>query len=291
MVSDIRTQAIKLHDRFTHEGLPRREFMAEMTRLAGGVAAASALVGSIAACSKSQPLVAGADRRLKAGTIDLLGTGGQPIYQAYAAEPNAGARATVLVIHENRGLNEHIRDVARRLALAGFYAVAPDLLSPSGGTPADEDQARDAIAKLDLAAATAAGVAMLNSLARREGGNGKVGAVGFCWGGAYVNRLAVAAGRSLAAGVAYYGPAPDPVEAAKVDAPLLLHYAGLDARVNSSGAPWVAALKAAGKTVESYTYPNVNHAFNNDTSAERYDKAAADLAWKRTLRAFREHLA
>ena len=143
----------------------------------------------------------------------------------------------MIVIHENRGLNAHTSDVARRLALAGFHAVAPDFLSPSGGTPANEDAARDAIGKLDLGAATAAGVAMLDELARRPSGSGKVGAVGFCWGGAYVNRLAVAAGDKLDAGVVYYGTAPDPAEAARVTAPLLIHLAGLDARVNADRLP------------------------------------------------------
>ena len=193
------------------------------------------------------------------------------------------------MIHENRGLNEHIRDIARRLALAGFRAVAPDMLSPSGGTPANEDAAREAIGKLDLARANAAGVAMVRALARTSR-HGKVGAIGFCWGGAFVDRLAVAAGTSLAAGVSYYGPAPNPSEAVKVQAPLLLHYAGLDTRVAETAGPWVAALKAAHKKVEAFTYPNVDHAFNNDTSAERYNKAAADLAWTRTLAFFKRYL-
>ena len=195
----------------------------------------------------------------------------------------------MLVIHENRGLNEHTRDVARRLALAGFRAVAPDFLSPVGGTPADEDAARDAIGKLDLGQATAAGVAMLRALGRSSRG-GKVGAVGFCWGGAYVNRLAVAAGDALDAGVVYYGPAPDPGEAAKVQAPLMIHLAGLDERVAQTEFPWITALRAAGKRVTYFDYEGVNHAFNNDTSAERYDKAAADLAWQRTLRFFARQL-
>jgi carboxymethylenebutenolidase len=210
----------------------------------------------------------------------------------YSAAPARWRRGgpAVIVIPENRGLNDHIRDVARRLAVAGFYAVAPDVLSPSGGTPADEDAARDAIGKLDLAASTAAAIEMIAELKARLDGGPKVGAVGFCWGGAYVNRLAVAAGTDLAAGVAYYGPAPNPSEAAKVRTPLLLHYAGLDERVNASGLPWLAALKAARKPVESFTYEGVNHAFNNDTSAERYNKAAADLAWSRTLDFFKRHL-
>ncbi len=147
------------------------------------------------------------------------------------------------------------------------------------------------IGKLDLGAATAHAVAMLEELARRPGSTGKVGAVGFCWGGAFVNRLAVAAGDKLATGVSYYGPAPAPSEAARVAAPLTIHLAGLDARVNQTGFPWVTALRAAGKRVSFFLYDGVNHAFNNDTSAERYNKPAADLAWTRTLRAFRRHLA
>ncbi len=292
MDDDLRRQAIALYDRFTHEGMERRDFFTAMTRLAGGAAAANVLIGSIAASPAAATIVPANDQRLRSGTTALLGNHGQPLYRAYFAEPKARAatRGTVIVIHENRGLNDHIRDVARRLALAGYYALAPDLLSPSGGTPANEDAARDAIGKLDLGAATSAGVAMVELLRGRKGGNGRVGIVGFCWGGAYVNRLAVAAGSKLGAGVAYYGPAPDPAEAKRVATPLLLHYAGLDDRVNATGRPWVAALKAAGKSVETHTYPGVNHAFNNDTSAERYDKPAATLAWQRTLAFFSRHL-
>jgi len=291
MDEQLRQQAIELYDRFTHEGLERRDFFAAMTRLAGGAAAANLLIGSIAASPAAAAIVPAGDKRLRTSNATLLGATRTP-YKAYVAEPRARAarRATVIVVHENRGLNEHTRDVARRLALAGFHAVAPDFLSPSGGTPADEDAARTAIGKLDLGASTAAGVAMLDELRARKGGNGRVGVVGFCWGGAYVNRLAVAAGGKLDAGVVYYGTAPDPSEAKRVSAPLLIHLAALDARVNATGFPWVEGLRAAGKKVVFQLYDGVNHAFNNDTSAERYDKAAADLAWKRTLAFFREHL-
>ncbi|HVM21875.1 MAG TPA: dienelactone hydrolase family protein, partial [Sphingomicrobium sp.] len=173
--------------------------------------------------------------------------------------------------------------------LANFRAVAVDFLSPVGGTPADEDAARTAIGKLDLDKSVADAVAMLDQLSRSSRG-GKVGAVGFCWGGAFVNRLAVAAGDKLDAGVSYYGPAPDPAEGSKVEAPLAIHLAGLDERVNRTGFPWVTALRTAGKTVRFYLYEGVHHAFNNDTSAERYDKPAADLAWRRTLAFFRRYL-
>jgi carboxymethylenebutenolidase len=196
----------------------------------------------------------------------------------------------VLVIHENRGLTPHIEDVARRVALAGFHAIAPDLLAPQGGTPADEDRARTLIGTLDYDLALAQARAMMAHVAADKAGTGRVGAVGFCWGGAFVNRLAVAAGPALAAGVAYYGPAPNPSEAVKVQAPLMLHYAGKDARVNATGEPWVAALKAAGRSVEAFTYPGVDHAFNNDSSAERYNAAAATLAWGRTIAFLHRHL-
>lgn len=287
MTDDIRQQAIELYDQFTHEGMDRRLFMQRMTIIAGSTAAAEALIGSIAASPAAAAIVPENDRRLTTRTMTFTNPAG---YRAYVAEPRTRSlKPSVVVIHENRGLNEHTRDVARRLALGGFRAVAVDFLSPSGGTPANEDQAREAIGKLDLAASTAAGVAILNELAKSSRG-GKVGAVGFCWGGAYVNRLAVAAGDALDAGVAYYGPAPAPSEAAKVQAPLLIHHPRLDARVAQTSFPWVTALREAGKPVTFHVYEGANHAFNNDTSAERYSKPAADLAWQRTLRFFKRHL-
>ena len=285
MTTDIRQQAIALYDRFTHEGLGRRTFMARMVALAGSAAAAEALIGAIAADPAAAAVVPADDKRLTTQTQSLVGG-----YKAYVAEPkNRSRKATVLVIHENRGLNEHTRDVARRLALAGFRAVAVDFLSLQGGTPANEDRAREMIGKLDLGKAVGDATAILGELARSSRG-GKVGAVGFCWGGGFVNRLAVAAGDRLDAGVVYYGPGPDPAEVAKVRAPLLIHHAGLDSRIAQTLWPWVAALKRAGKPVAYFNYEGVNHAFNNDTSAERYNKAAADLAWQRTLRFFRRYL-
>jgi carboxymethylenebutenolidase len=280
-----RQQAILLYDRFTHDGMERRAFMAEMVKLAGSLAAAELLVAGIAASPAAAAVVAPDDKRLATRTQTL--TGG---YKAYVAEPRTRSlKATVLVIHENRGLNDHIRDIARRLAVAGFRAVAPDMLSPSGGTPANEDAARDAIGKLNLSKSVSDAVAIVDELARSSRG-GKVGAVGFCWGGGFVNRLAIAAGAKLSAAVVYYGPAPDPSEAPKVQAPMLFHNAGLDDRVNAGSFPWIEALRKAGKTAKFFLYEGANHAFNNDTSAERYDKPAADLAWKRTLAFFKQHL-
>jgi len=282
---DKRQQAIDLYDRFTHEGTDRRAFMADMAKLAGSLAAAELLIAGIAASPAAATVIAADDKRLTTRTQKLANG-----YSAYVAEPRTRSlKPTVMVIHENRGLNDHIQDVARRLAVAGFRAVAPDFLSLQGGTPANEDAARDAIGKLDLGKTVGDAVAILEELAKSSRG-GKVGAVGFCWGGGFVNRLAVAAGSNLDAAVSYYGPAPDAAEASKVKAPLLIHDAGLDTRVNTTSFPWVEALRKAGAPVRFNVYEGVNHAFNNDTSAERCNKEAADLAWTRTLNFFRRYL-
>ncbi|HET9810352.1 MAG TPA: dienelactone hydrolase family protein [Sphingomicrobium sp.] len=280
-----RQRAIELYDRFTHEGMERRSFMARMVALAGSAAAAEALIASIAASPAAAAVVPADDPRLTTRT-QKFGNG----YSAYVAEPRTRSlKPTVLVIHENRGLNDHIRDVARRAAIAGYRAVAPDILSPVGGTPADEDAAREAIGKLDLGEAVAAGVAIAGELASSSRA-GKIGAVGFCWGGGYVNRLAVAAGDKLHAGVPFYGPAPGPADAAKVSAPMQFHLAGLDKRVAETAWPWIGALASLNKPVEAFSYSGANHAFHNDASAERYDKAAATLAWQRTVDFFARHL-
>lgn len=291
MTDDIRQTAIELYDLYTHEGMDRRAFMTELTRIAGGTAAASALLAGIAASPAAAQMVPENDGRIVARTTSLPGAGGTAI-NGYAASPRnpEGPRPSVMVVHENRGLNDHIRDVTRRLAIAGYHGFAPDFLTRSGGTPADQDAARQAIGRLDLAEATADGVALLAALRGREGGNGRVGAVGFCWGGAMVNRLAVNAGSRLDAGVVFYGTAPSGAEAAKVEAPLLIHLAEKDARVNASALPWVVALRNAGKQVRAINYHGVNHAFHNDTSAERYDRKAAERAWAATLDFFASHL-
>jgi carboxymethylenebutenolidase len=291
-MSGLRAAAISLYDRYTHEGMDRRAFMAELTRLAGSAAAAAALLAGIAADPAAAAEIAEADPRIRTRRMSWPVGGGRTM-KGYQAEPRspAGPLGSVLVIHENRGLNAHIEDVARRLAVAGYRAVAADFLSPVGGTPADEDAAREAIGKLDLGATAADAAATLRLLASLPGSNGKAGAVGFCWGGGMVNRVALAAGDDLDAGVSFYGPAPDPALAPQVRAALQLHYAGLDERVNKTGFPWRDALAAAGKTVDAHVYAGVNHAFHNDTSAERYDAAAAKLAWRRTLDFFGRHVA
>lgn len=290
MSDDIRGKAVRIYDAFTHGHRDRRRLLREMAALAGSVAAAEALIAGVAASPAAAQLVPADDPRLavERGTHDI---GVTPVSYYRAVPRDAPPRVPpVMVVHENRGLNAHIEDVARRLALAGFQAFAVDFLSLSGGTPADEDAARESIGRLDMPAAVDLGVRMLAWMAARPDANGKAGAIGFCWGGAMVNRLAVAAGDGLRAGVSYYGPAPDPAEAAGVEAALMIHLAGNDARVNASGEPWAAALEAAGKTVEAHLYPGAEHAFNNDTSAARYDAEAAKLAWERTIAFLKRHL-
>ena len=289
MTDDVTRTAIALHDRFTHSGMDRRHFMAELTRLAGGAAAATALLSSISARA-AEPQVSPEDGRLSIRTLEFDPRPGRS-YRAYNAAPaQPVASPVVIVVHENRGLNDHIRDVVRRLALAGYSAVAPDFLSPAGGTPSDEDRARTMIGQLDMTETVADGAAMISWLASADRGSRKVGIVGFCWGGAMVNRLAVAAGRALSAGVSFYGPAPSGAEALRVEAPLLIHLAERDERVNATALPWVVALRNAGKPVRAINYHGVDHAFHNDTSAARYNAAAARRAWSSTLAFFREHL-
>ena len=291
MDQQTRSAAIALYDRYTHAGMDRRDFMAEMTRIAGSATAASLLLASIAADPAAAAVVAADDRRVTGRRMSWPVGGGRTM-KGYQAEPAraSGSLGTILVVHENRGLNAHIEDVARRAALAGYRAVAPDFLSPVGGTPADQDSAREAIGKLDLTQSVADAVATLRVVRSLPGANGKVGVVGFCWGGAMVNRIAAAAGAALDAGVPFYGSGLDPALAPRVEAAMLLHFAGLDERVNGTGLPWAQALKAAGKTVEWHVYEGVNHAFHNDTSAERYNEAAAKLAWQRTLDWFAREL-
>ncbi|WP_165322109.1 dienelactone hydrolase family protein [Rhizorhabdus phycosphaerae] len=287
----LRARAIALYDRFTHGSQDRRAFMAEMTRLAGSAAAAQLLIGTIAANPAAAAVIAEDDKRLNARMVHWKGADGRQLF-GYMAIPKKHAKkpAAVLVVHENRGLQPYTKDVARRLAVAGFVGLAVDFLAPEGGTPQDEDKARAMIGALDLGKATADGVATIDWLASHPLLNGKVGVVGFCWGGALANRLAVAAGPALAAACAYYGPPPPPAEAAKVKAALLLHYAATDERVNAGAGPWVSALQTAGVAVQRYDYPGTQHAFHNDTSAARYDAAAAQLSWDRTIAFFEDRL-
>jgi carboxymethylenebutenolidase len=285
------TQAmIDAYDEYTHLSLDRRKFMERLTLLAGSGAAAAAVVPMLAASSAQAAVIAADDARLTVENITYAGSTGE--MKGYLAMPkNATAPlGSVIVIHENRGLNEHIRDVARRMALEGFVALAPDFLSPNGGTPENEDKAREMFSSLDPAQTAANGEATRVFLAGRQGANGKVGAVGFCWGGGLVNRMATKSPQ-LNAGVAYYGSQAPVADVPAIKAPLMLHYAGLDERINAGIEAYKKALDDNGKTYELFVYDGVNHAFNNDTSAARYDKAAADLAWSRTSGFFKKYLA
>jgi carboxymethylenebutenolidase len=226
---------------------------------------------------------------LTAKDVTYPGSGGE--MKGYLVEPKnpSGKLGAVIIIHENRGLNPHIRDVARRMALEGFIALAPDFLSPAGGTPENEDQAREMFGKLDPAVTVANAEASLAYVSKLEDANGKVGAIGFCWGGGLVNSFATKS-PELKAGVAYYGAQPPADEVANIKAALMLHYAGLDDRINAGIDAYKKALEANGKNVEIFVYDGVNHAFNNDTSAARYDKKAADLAWGRTVAFLKKNL-
>ena len=273
---------INAYDEYTHLTLDRRGFMERLAKLAGSGAAAAAIAPMLAASSAQAAIVEDGDPRVEASDITYPGQGGE--MKGYLALPKerSGKLPGVIVIHENRGLNPHIKDVARRMALEGFTALAPDFLSPAGGTPENEDTARDMIGKLDGAQTVANGVASVAFLKAHEAVNGKAGAIGFCWGGGMVGSLAVA-DPGLAGGVVYYGRQPAAADVPKITAPLLLHYASLDERINAGIAEFEAALKAAGKSYELHMYEGANHAFNNDTSEARYSKMAADLAWDRTV--------
>ncbi len=261
---------INLYDRFTHGGMDRRQFLERLAEIAGSSAAALALLPLLQNDYARAAIVPANDERLAIET-DSYDAAGTRINGYLARAKSKGKRPAVLVIHENRGLNPHIQDIARRLALEGFLAYAVDLMSPLGGTPADEDKARELFAtiKPDESAKTAA--AAIPFLTAHAESTGAAGAIGFCWGGGIINRIAVLA--------------PE----LKAGAPLLLHYAGLDERVDAGIPAYEAALKANNKRYTIEMYPNVNHAFNNDTG-NRYDKAAADLAWGRSIAFLKENL-
>ncbi len=279
---------IHLYDRFTHGGMTRREFLDRLTEAAGSAAAAAALLPLLQNDYAKAAVVAPNDARLAAETASYDAAGAK--ISGYLVRPKAkGKRPAVIVIHENRGLNPHIQDVARRLALEGYLAFAVDLLSPQGGTPSDEDKARDMFGALNLDTVETQLAGAVPFLEKHPESTGNVGAVGFCWGGGMVNRLA-ARSPDLKAAVAYYGRQIPADRVPAIKAPLLLHYAGLDQGVNAGIPAYEAALKANNKRFTIYVYDGANHAFNNDTGGARYNKAAADLAWSRTLAFFKEHL-
>jgi len=279
---------IDLFNNYTHGGMSRRAFLDRFTTIAGSAAAASALLPLLDYNYAAAATVAESDPRISGAMIDIAGVAG---LKGYLVTPKAaGKHGGVVVVHENRGLNPHIKDVARRIGIEGFVALAVDCLSPLGGASDDSDQSASLFASLKPEDALADIRAAFDALKARPEVNGKVGAVGFCWGGGMVNNLAVVE-PTLAAGVAYYGRQPSAETVPAIKAPLLLHYAGLDQGTNAGIPAYEAALKQSGKTYELFVYPNANHGFNNDTTEARYNKEAADLAWGRTVAFLKKYLA
>jgi carboxymethylenebutenolidase len=275
---------IQLYDEFTHGHLDRRLFLERLATLVGSTAAALLLLPQLDSNYAVAQTVPETDARLRAEDVTYPGSTGT--VKGYLARPAGSATAPgVVVIHENRGLQPHIRDVARRAALAGYVALAPDLMSAVGGTPATEDEARTAFARVEAPVALADALKSIDYLRSRPDATGKVGVVGFCWGGGMVGRIATA-GADVQAGTVFYGVAPPLEQVPAIKGALLLHYAGVDERVNATVPPFEAALKAAGKPYTLHMYDGVQHAFHNDTAGARYDAAAARLAWSRTIEFF-----
>jgi carboxymethylenebutenolidase len=278
---------INLYDSYTHSQLGRKEFIKKLSILAGGTAMAMTILplleNNYAAAAS---LVNEED--LDTETISYKGVDGE--MKGFLAKPKNGKHlGAVLVIHENRGLNPHIIDVTKQVAAAGFLALGLDALSVVGGTPEDQDKAREEIGKLNPDNNLKNYLLGLEYLRKHGVGNGKVGCVGFCWGGGMANKLAVNDPQLLAA-VAYYGAQVPAADVPKIKASVMLHYGGLDERINAGIPAYEAALKENGKDYKVYVYEGVNHAFNNNTSPTRYDETAAKLAWGRTIKLFKNKL-
>jgi carboxymethylenebutenolidase len=282
-------EVLKLFDKYVHGDISRRDFLQSASQFAVGVTALSLLDALNPRFADAQQ-VAGNDPRIATNYIEYPSPRGYGKLRGYLVRPVKanGKLPTVLVVHENRGLNPHIEDIARRLALDNFIAFAPDALYPLGGYPGDEDKARELFSKLDQAKTREGFIAAFGFLKKLPEGNGKVGVVGFCYGGGIANFL-VTRLPDLDAVVSFYGGQPSDEDAAKIKAPLLLHYAENDERITSGWTKYEAALKAAGINYQAFVYPGVEHGFNNDTTP-RYDEEAAKLAWRRTISFFDTHL-
>ena len=278
---------INLYDEYTHKPLTRQEFLNRLALLAGGTAAALSLLPLLESNYAHAATVK--DDDLFTERVSYAGSGNTQM-QAYVARPKeTKPYAAVVVIHENRGLNAHIEDVTRRLAKAGYLALAPNALSVIGGTPTNEDDARAAFSKLDAATTQQNFIKAFHYLKTRKDTNRKFGCVGFCWGGAMANQLAVHV-PVLKAAVAFYGRQPEAADVPKIKSAVQLHYGGLDERINAGIPAYEEALKKAGIAYELYIYEGANHAFHNDTAPTRYNKSAAELAWQRTLDFFERYL-
>jgi carboxymethylenebutenolidase len=287
---DFDQELLDLYDRYAHNLINRREFLEKAGKYAVGGVSAAALLKMLSPQYAKASQVAADDPRIKAEYIEYASPKGYGKVRGYLVRPaKAGGKLPgVVVVHENRGLNPYIEDVARRLAVAGFMALAPDGLTPLGGYPGNDDEGRAMQSKLDGAKLLEDFVAAFETLKARPDCSGKVGVVGFCYGGGVVNMMAVRL-PDLAAAVPFYGAQPPAEEVTKINAPLLLHYAALDERIDRGWPAYEAALKKHGKRYTVYFYPNVNHGFHNDTTP-RYDKAAAELAWSRTIAFFKANL-
>ncbi|TWJ03213.1 carboxymethylenebutenolidase [Mucilaginibacter frigoritolerans] len=287
---DIKQEVFDLYDDYAHSRINRRAFVEKLSLYAVGGLTVPALMSFLMPDYKGNIQIKADDPRLKSVYINYSSPKGGGTIKALLSEPadNKGKLGGIVVVHENRGLNPYIEDVARRTALAGFITLAPDALTPLGGYPGNDDQGREMQAKRDKGEMEQDFIDAFWQLKNHPDCNGKVGVVGFCYGGGIANMMAVRI-PELAAAVPFYGSQPDVADVPKIKAPLLLHYAGLDTRITSGWPAYEAALKANGKKYQVYIYENVNHGFHNDTTP-RYDKAAADLAWKRTIDFFDEYL-
>jgi carboxymethylenebutenolidase len=289
--SDYPQELLHLFDQYVHGAIDRRGFLAGAARFAVGGLTAATLLDELSPKFAEARQVAPGDERLATKTLQYESPRGSGTMKGYLARP-ASARGKelpgILVIHENRGLNPHIEDVTRRLALEGYMAFAPDALTPLGGYPGSEDKARELFQKLDQAKTREDFVAAANVLRGRDDCTGEIGAVGFCYGGGMVNHLATRL-PELKAGVAFYGNQPPVEDVPKIQAPLLIHHAEHDERINAGWPAFEAALKENEKKYEAYLYPGTQHGFHNDTTP-RYDAAAAKVAWSRTVEFFEKHL-
>ena len=288
--SDFDPGLLDLFDQYVHGGISRREFLDHAKAFAVGGTSAAALLEALSPKYAEAQQIAPDDERLETTTIEYDSPEGYGKIKAYVARPagTSGKLPGVVVIHENRGLNPHIRDVNRRAALAGYLALAPDGLTPLGGYPGTDDEGRAMQRQLDRDKLAEDFVAAVKYLQSHTDCTGRVGCVGFCYGGSVSNMLAVRV-PDLAASVPFYGGQAASEDVPKIQAPLLLHYASNDERVNAGWPDYEAALKANGKNYQAHVYPDTNHGFHNDTTP-RYDEAAAKLAWERTLAFFEEHL-
>jgi len=287
---DFHPEVLKLFDKYVHGGIPRREFLKSASQYAVAGMTAEALLTALAPSFAEAQQVPPTDARIKASYEEFSSPEGYGKGRGYLVKPAkaSGKLPVVLVVHENRGLNPHIEDIARRLALDNFVAFAPDALFPLGGYPGDEDKAREVFPKLDQAKTRNDFLAAVDFLKTLPDGNGKVGAVGFCYGGGIANFLATHV-PDLGGAVPFYGAQPPAEDVAKIKAPLLIQYAGADDRINAGWPAYETALKAAHVKYEAFVYPGVQHGFNNDTTP-RYDAEAAKLAWKRTVEFFNRNL-